>query len=69
MPMHRAQKYARRVARDNGYDPEQVARFFDTSYRARFACWQIQRGLVVYEDDPDCVVSLATHEDDRLVPA
>lgn len=66
--MHKAQKNAIEIAEINGINPATVIRVFDTGFSKSYPCWKINDGLVIYENDPDCVVSIEVRPG-RLVPA
>ena len=63
---HPAQRKARRIAIANGYPLANVQRRIDTSFPQRFPCWIIAEAskwaVVVYEDEPKCVVSTGNYE-------
>jgi hypothetical protein len=70
MTEHPAQAFAAEVAKENGFTVE-PKRLLDTSYPANYPCYAIAltetSGLVVYEDEPDCVVSVM-NEPGRFEP-
>jgi hypothetical protein len=59
--MHKALKFAIETALDNGYQCDGI-RYRDASFAEQFPCYLIAPGLVVYEDEPDCVVSVGADE-------
>lgn len=57
--MHRARKYARKIARDSGYNPDSVSgRVMDMQFDPPPYCYIVVPGIVVYEDEPATPVSL-----------
>jgi hypothetical protein len=66
--MHKAQKTALETAELNGIDLGGVRRCLDTGYPKRFPCWRVSDHVVVYEDEPNCVVSIVAKQG-RLVEA
>lgn len=65
--MHPAKRTAVETAKLNRLD-EATPRMIDTDYAKRFPCYQVIPGIVVYEDEPDCVCSVEAREG-RFIPA
>lgn len=57
MTVNPAELFATEIARENGWHGP-VTRVLDTEFPQCFPCYVITPGLVVYEDEPDCVVSV-----------
>lgn len=61
---HAAKQTAIDVARDNGIKTD-APRMIDADHGA--PCFEIMPGLIVYEDEPDCVCSVEWRAD-RFIP-
>lgn len=64
--MTKAHKEARSIARFNGWKDSDVFRARDTLFAKRFVCYVVKEwdhcAVVIYGDDPLCVVSTGNHE-------